>query len=72
MERDRKTQLPNTIKFKNEEVIMRCDRCNGRMAHEVFYGAEGAYFGWRCIACGEIIDQVILENRYGPKLEKVA
>ncbi len=51
---------------------MRCNRCNGPMAQELFYGAEGAYFGWRCIACGEIIDQVILENRQGQKFEKAA
>ena len=51
---------------------MRCNRCNGPMAYEVFYGADGTFFGWRCIVCGEIIDPVILENRYGPKLEKAA
>ena len=51
---------------------MRCNRCNGPMAYEVFYGTDGAYYGWRCVICGDIIDQVILENRYGPKLEEAA
>ena len=51
---------------------MKCNRCHGPMVYEVFYCAEGAYFGWRCIVCGEIIDQVILENRYRPKLEEAA
>jgi hypothetical protein len=42
---------------------MRCDRCRGVMVYEKFYGAQEYFFGWRCIFCGEIIDQVILENR---------
>jgi hypothetical protein len=37
------------------------------MIYEKFYGEEGDFFGWRCVICGEIIDQVILENRYGEK-----
>jgi hypothetical protein len=42
---------------------MKCDRCSGVMVYEKFYGAQEQFFGWRCIHCGEIIDQVILENR---------
>jgi hypothetical protein len=37
------------------------------MAFEKFYSREDDFFGWRCISCGEIIDQVILENRLGQK-----
>jgi hypothetical protein len=33
------------------------------MAYERFWGLIEDFFGWRCIYCGEIIDQVILENR---------
>ncbi len=44
---------------------MKCDRCNGSMVCEHFYTEEGEFLGWRCIICGEIIDQVILQNRYG-------
>jgi hypothetical protein len=33
------------------------------MIFEKFYGAQEHFFGWRCIHCGEIVDQVILENR---------
>ncbi len=31
----------------------------------MFNGPDGGetFWGWRCIHCGEIIDQVILENR---------
>jgi hypothetical protein len=37
------------------------------MAYEKFYGQAEDYFGWRCIACGEIVDEVILQNRYRRK-----
>ncbi len=42
---------------------MRCHRCNSNMIYEKFYGFQEDFWGWRCIFCGEIIDQVILENR---------
>jgi len=49
------------------EVIMKCVKCGGVMAFEKFYSREDDFFGWRCISCGEIIDQVILENRLRQK-----
>jgi hypothetical protein len=33
------------------------------MVYERFYSPEENFSGWRCILCGEIIDQVIIENR---------
>jgi len=33
------------------------------MILEKFYGNCEHFFGWKCISCGEIVDQVILENR---------
>jgi hypothetical protein len=42
---------------------MRCNRCGGIMVHEKFYGICEHFWGWRCLTCGEIVDQVILENR---------
>jgi hypothetical protein len=42
---------------------MKCHRCGSVMVYERFYGPDEHFFGWRCILCGEIIDQVILENR---------
>ena len=48
-----------------EESVMRCHRCNGIMIYEKFYGDCEHFFGWRCVVCGEIVDQVILENRLG-------
>jgi len=39
------------------------------MVYEKFYGAQEYYWGWRCISCGDILDQIILENRrvYGKR-----
>ncbi|OGP74972.1 MAG: hypothetical protein A2W09_03010 [Deltaproteobacteria bacterium RBG_16_50_11] len=42
---------------------MKCHRCGGKMVYEKFYGEEERFYGWRCIFCGEIVDQVISENR---------
>ena len=48
---------------------MKCLRCGGIMVQEKFYGLCEHFWGWRCVCCGEIIDQVILENR--PQLYEV-
>jgi late competence protein required for DNA uptake (superfamily II DNA/RNA helicase) len=45
---------------KNE---INCQRCNGRMAFEKFYGENGSFFGWHCLMCGDILDIVILLHR---------
>lgn len=42
---------------------MKCHRCGSVMVYEKFYGLDAQFSGWRCVLCGEIIDQVILENR---------
>jgi len=42
---------------------MKCHRCGSVMVYERFYGPHEYFSGWRCVLCGEIIDQVILENR---------
>jgi hypothetical protein len=42
---------------------MKCDRCQGWMVNEKYYGSGFPFWGWRCVACGEILDPVISENR---------
>ena len=42
---------------------MNCFRCGRAMTYEKFYGDQESFWGWRCIICGEIVDEVILENR---------
>jgi uncharacterized C2H2 Zn-finger protein len=46
---------------------MKCPRCGSVMVYEIFYGPNGNFWGWRCIFCGEILDDVILENRHWTK-----
>ena len=48
-------------------ILMKCLRCGGIMVLEKFYGTSEVFLGWRCITCGDIVDQVILENRLGQK-----
>ncbi len=45
------------------KIKIRCQRCNGRMAFEKFYGENDHFFGWRCLACGDVLDPVILLHR---------
>ena len=52
---------------RNLGVPVNCHRCGGVMAYEKFYAPHEHFWGWRCILCGEIIDQVILENRHWTK-----
>ena len=42
---------------------MKCHRCGSVMVYERFYGPHEHFLRWRCVLCGEIIDQLILENR---------
>ena len=42
---------------------MKCYRCGSGMHYEKFFGPHEHFWGWRCIFCGEIIDEVIMENR---------
>jgi len=43
---------------------MRCIKCGGLMFYEKFISQEIEDFsGWRCVICGEIVDEVILRNR---------
>jgi DNA-directed RNA polymerase subunit RPC12/RpoP len=42
---------------------MKCHRCGSVIVYERFYGPGENFLGWRCLHCGEIIDEVILKNR---------
>jgi hypothetical protein len=46
---------------------MKCEKCGGLMAYERFFDPFEEYYAWRCVSCGEIIDQVILNNRRSRK-----
>jgi hypothetical protein len=53
--------------FKNQvgkkKSELHCQRCNGTMAFEKFYGQNDSFFGWHCLMCGDILDPVILLHR---------
>ncbi len=50
---------------------MRCPRCGSIMAYEKFFHQTECFWGWKCVFCGECIDQVIWENRqYQKKIQK--
>lgn len=59
MIRSRKT--PNS-RFDAQKTH-KCPRCNAFLIRERFYGMFEAVWVWRCIKCGEIIDDVVLYNR---------
>ena len=41
----------------------KCDRCGGMMIYEKIFCETEHFWVWKCIFCGDYIDQVILENR---------
>jgi len=58
-----------TTEQKNTQEQIRCagdtqmPPCNAFLVHERFYGMCAHIWVWRCIKCGEIIDDVVLYNR---------
>jgi hypothetical protein len=67
IERDEIMKLPERLPMKFNKMGLegrvRCHRCGSIMAYEKYYSLEGEFWGLRCICCGDIIDQIILENR---------
>jgi len=59
------------MKFDLEGPI-KCCHCRSDMVYEKFYGPQEHFWGCRCIFCGEIIDPVILENRYFSRVRAAA
>jgi hypothetical protein len=56
-------------------MTVSCRRCRGLMVREEFSDywddcGKMRFSGWRCVACGEIVDPVILNNRVFPVLYK--
>ena len=57
---------------KDLGASVNCHRCGGLMVYENFYGLQEHFWGWGCILCGEIVDQVIMENRQWTKTREEA
>jgi hypothetical protein len=75
IERGETMKLPERLPVKPNKMgmdgRMRCHRCGSIMAYEKYYGLEGKFWGLRCICCGDIIDQIILENRGSMTVEEL-
>lgn len=51
---------------KGKVFNMKCPKCGGLMAYETFTNQENLawhYDGWRCLYCGDVVDEVILANQ---------
>ena len=42
----------------NCQRSMNCPRCGSSMVLKKFFDYGGHSWGWKCISCGEIIDQI--------------
>ena len=49
--------------YNSANQYMKCDRCGGSMVFERFLAAVEVFHAWRCVNCGEIMDQVVQKNR---------
>ena len=46
---------------------MKCPKCKGLMVLEKFTDESSySFIGWRCVPCGAIIDNIIIQNRNNP------
>ena len=46
-----------------EDEKMNCPKCRGKMYSEKYYDFVRSFDAWKCAACGELVDGVILSNR---------
>ncbi len=42
---------------------MSCPRCNGLMIYERYQDMLEVFYAWRCVICGEVVDDTVLKNR---------
>ena len=48
---------------KESPNYMKCTRCGGAMVFERFQATVEIFYAWRCVNCGDIMDQVVARNR---------
>lgn len=53
-----------------KENRMRCLRCDGAMVFERFQATMEIFYAWRCVNCGEIMDNVVAKNRELDRTQK--
>ena len=42
---------------------MSCLKCGGRLTRERFYTEQGLFDGFRCVICGDVFDDLVLQHR---------
>ena len=52
-----------------KSAVRHCRRCQGMLASEFCFDlldgtGENGFWGLKCLQCGEVVDPVILRNRY--------
>jgi len=52
-----------TDSSKENNNYMKCTRCGGAMVFERFQATVEVFYAWRCVNCGDIMDQVVAKNR---------
>jgi hypothetical protein len=62
--------LWDSVAVSQEGLSYEMHRCDGRRVYEKCYGPHEQFFAWRCIFCGEIVDGVMLENRFVPRVNR--
>jgi hypothetical protein len=55
--------VPPEKNGKGGDRDMKCNRCKSLMILEKFYGNSEFFYGWHCVYCGNIEDEVILQHR---------
>ena len=51
------------IYITGEGIVMDCPKCKGLMQLERFSDFFLAFYAWKCINCGAVIDRTIANNR---------
>lgn len=53
--------ISNSVSGEAAKPLTHCPRCAGLLFAETFDGRDD--YWWRCLMCGNILDQTILDNR---------
>jgi len=55
-----------------KKVVNSCPKCGGKVTPEKIHSSQGAFDGWKCIMCGDVFDELVLEHRKLQRRESYA
>ena len=61
--RSKMTTRGKAVKKIEAASALKCPRCNGVMVNERCQDMLTVFYAWRCLNCGEIVDDVVNQNR---------